>query len=113
MNWYLGQKVVCVNDTPWSPHPFLVKRDSIYVIEGFDQLHKCLLHPTDVGLFLLGIESPSDILGPVGYAACRFRPLQELKDEARERARLKKPQFVPLKHNHETTHENTSSPSQE
>lgn len=86
----IGDKVVCVDDSPRKDcncH-VLVRKDSIYVIKGICPI-------TDsygkAGIYLVGIinfhNCGRSALGGA-FAAIRFRKLDELKQESKERTAI-------------------------
>ena len=94
-----GDKVVCICDKfplgieKW--YKELPKKDVVYVIRdvylGRGSLVNKVPGATDgeVGVLLIGINNPPDPNNihklELGFKAERFRPLDELKDEAREK----------------------------
>lgn len=81
MTFYVGQKVVCVNDLNWyepSASKYFPKRGSIYTIRGmrgpyFDGMHGCYLNE---------IINPPDANGEEWtFCVSRFRPVTDRKTD--------------------------------
>jgi hypothetical protein len=87
MSFYVGQKVVCVDDSPrHSPHS--LKIGAIYVIrEVGDGPANAIHKPKGLWVKLLGVKVFHLKHGVDDWPlkATRFRPLDELKEEARKR----------------------------
>lgn len=88
MNFSIGQKVVCVDDSPSKAHGYvcLVRKGSVYVVK------ECIAASMPGfcrdGVKLIG--DPQDY----PYAVDRFRALEELKQEAADRQQLEVPIHV-------------------
>ena len=76
MAFYVGQKVVCVDDRPFFsegvPVPLVLGR--IYTVAGFDN-HDCLVLVEQPGRNFAGWRSD------LGYQKSRFRPVVERKTD--------------------------------
>jgi hypothetical protein len=91
----VGQKVVCVDDQ-WSEtvkqlYLQLPVKDSIYVVRATrvgvraDELIMDMRRVLEQSILLVGLYNPANNLGvEAGFAASRFRSLDELKSEATE-----------------------------
>jgi hypothetical protein len=91
----VGQKVVCVDDK-WSETVLelylnLPKKDSVYVVRAVrvgvkaDELIMDMRRVLEQSILLVGLYNPTNKLGvEAGFAASRFRALDELKKEAVE-----------------------------
>ena len=91
----VGQKVVCVDDQ-WSDtgkqlYLQLPVKDSIYVVRAArggvraDELIMDMRRVLEQSILLVGIYKPTNTLGvEAGFAASRFRTLDEMKTEAVE-----------------------------
>ena len=91
----VGQKVVCVDDQ-WSDtvkqlYLQLPIKDSIYVVRAArvgvraDELIMDMRRVLESSLLLVGLYNPTNNLGvEAGFAASRFRALDELKKSAVE-----------------------------
>ncbi len=91
----VGQKVVCVDDSwPESVKQLYLSlpvKDSIYVVRAVrvgvraDELIMDMRRVLEQSLLLVGLYNPTNNLGvEAGFAASRFRALDELKQEAVE-----------------------------
>lgn len=80
MNFYVGQKVVCVDDSDQDDLGDYVFKGAVYVVRGTE-------FRDQLGLFLVGLSAgpyPTDE-AERSFKASRFRPLEELKAESKER----------------------------
>lgn len=78
-----GDKVVCIDDSPCRVYKIDlgIKKNQTYVISG------TMTHNGKLFLYLVGFNMPNtcQIFGRRTFRADRFRLLDELKQEARER----------------------------
>jgi hypothetical protein len=88
----VGQKVVCIDDAfPPEVAQFytaLPKKDSVYVIRQVSLGVNHLGEPGEVCLHLVGLNNPRSNKPPFperGFNSERFRPLEEMKEETRDR----------------------------
>ncbi len=85
MSFYIGQKVVCVDDAGLSTEKGpLIYRGRVYVVR---EISECPILK-ELGLYLIGVRSKLHpaLLQEYGYRLSRFRPLDEMKEEARQKA---------------------------
>ena len=89
----VGQKVVLVDDrwpaTVKEIYLALPVKDSVYVVRAVrlgvraDELIMDMRRVLEQSILLVGIYNPTNKIGvEAGFAACRFRALEELKIEA-------------------------------
>lgn len=76
--FYVGQKVVCVDDTPRSQKTYGLTRGRIYNVRGI-----CENARGEVGLQLEEILIPEKLMNgdERGFYVDRFRPIQERKTD--------------------------------
>jgi hypothetical protein len=87
----VGQKVVCVDDKfpleILKYYTALPKKDSVYVIRQVQIGVNWKMEEGEVCLYLIGLNNPKSTTPPFrerGFNAERFRPLDEIKDHAKE-----------------------------
>lgn len=89
MTFYVGQKVVCVDDSPWRNigcrgYPMILRRGAIYTIvaisTGYSDakigLHFAEIRDLGGPRYIAGVPG-----GPRGYDSERFRPVVEKKTD--------------------------------
>ena len=92
----VGQKVVCVDDKwPESVKQLYLQlplRDNVYVVRAVrvgvraDELIMDMRRVLEQSILLVGLYNPTNKLGvEAGFAASRFRSLDELKNQATEK----------------------------
>ena len=80
-DWHVGQRVVCVDDTPLTLLRIVsgtLKKRDVYTIR--DIIESVGNHPSEVGLILEEIE----VIGPwrkCGFRPRRFRPVVRFKND--------------------------------
>jgi hypothetical protein len=77
-NFHVGQKVVCVDDTPhpYGPQSVSVRKGCVYTVAGFGI-------PTNDGcpsIFVVEVRAANEGEG-YGFLAYRFRPVAERKTD--------------------------------
>lgn len=77
MNFHVGQKVVCMDASPFlRPHNLVA--GNIYVIDGFDPETE----PGTTGILIAGFDHPTGLDGRlIGFHPRRFRPVIEKKTD--------------------------------
>ncbi len=90
MSFYIGQKVVCVDDripkNRREYHSAMPKKGCVYVVR------EVVIIRNKTGLNLIGIQSATHPSGsPFSFKAWRFRPLDDMKEEASNRQQEEAP----------------------
>lgn len=98
MSFHVGQKVVCVDDSPCRSEqrkglPFPIKQNSLHVVREvcFRGMVVCNHKLIRDAIRLMGVYQPDDW----PFDARRFRPLEEMKEEARQRQQSQLPTHSP------------------
>lgn len=95
MNFSIGQKVVCVDDSNipsyWRNNVYaLPVIGRVYVVRAVGEIDG------EKGAWLIGMRGKihRKMGHEIGYRASRFRPLEELKQEVADRQQLEEPIHV-------------------
>lgn len=79
MAFYVGQKVVCVDDGPYGFHSalaFPLEKGGVYVVRGIVEIED---RNGNIGIQVCGYEASVSYRGHYAFSSSRFRPLVENK----------------------------------